>query len=302
MMVNLIRAEWLKLARRPLAWVLLGIFLVQTALFISGLFFALALNDGIWSIQADLNAFLGAEQMALIRNRVSFPGIFGVVLEQVNGLGGIFGVILAAGAMGSEFNWGTLRVQLTCSPNRGRYLIAKIITLLLVILTGIVFSIIVGVLLGLLYTAVLGSSGTVTLRDMLLLPFGMLRALYIMLPYLLFTVAISILGRSVMAGVAGGIMLIVVDAGMGMPSFLAGIDNPLIVFFYNLLLQQNVNALALANRGMYGLGIDPSVSANFNPEHLPPVWQATLVLGIYSLVFFGYAYFLLTRRDVAGAT
>lgn len=298
-MRHLIQAEWLKLSRRPLAWIVLIIFLVQMGLFISGLFLVIALNDGVFSISADFETFMGTELMDQFRIQLQFPGILGTVLGQVNGIGGFCAIIFAAAAMGSEYTWGTLRVHLARLPDRRRYLVAKIIAVLLIVLAGIGISLVVGIALALLYGAVLGTMGSISLHDVLILPVGVLRSLYIMLPYLLFALAMSILGRSAMAGVAGGILLFVVDASTGMPSLLAAIDDPMIEFWFNLLIQQNVNTLVVLNRTTYG--IDPSVGMSIDPSRLPGPWQATLVLAVYSLVFFGYAYVLLTRRDVSGA-
>ncbi len=301
-MVNAIQAEWLKLSQRPMAWVLLIIFLVQMALVLSLFFLAIGLQDGIF-FGADNQvalSLLPEEKIDEFRRRISFPGILGEVLGQINGIGGICAVILAGAALGSEYHWGTLRVQLARHPNRGRYLIAKVITLLLILLAGILLSLIVGILLGILYGTVLGNLGSVSMRDIMLLPLGVARSLYVMLPYLMFTIAMCTIGRSAMAGIAGGMIFLVLDVSTGMPSFLKIVDNPTIAMLYNLLIQQNVNALVLLNWTAYGL--DPSVSMNMDPAQLPSPLQATLVVGVYSLLFLAYAYVWLTRRDVTGAT
>lgn len=301
-MLNLIQAEWLKLSRRPMAWVLLIIFLVQMTLIISLFFLAIGLQDGIFFGANDQvgTSLLPEEKIDEFRRRISFPGILGEVLGQINGIGGICAVILAGAALGSEYNWGTLRVHLARHPNRGRYLIAKIITLLLILLAGIVIALIVGIALGMLYGTILGNLGSVSMRDMVLLPLGVVRSLYVMLPYLMFTIAMCTVGRSAMAGIAGGMIFLVLDVSTGMPAFLKIVDNPTIALLYNLLIQQNVNALVLLNWTAYGL--DPSVSMNMDPAQLPSPLQATLVVGVYSLLFLGYAYVWLTRRDVTGAT
>ncbi len=298
-MRNLIAAEWLKLSRRPMAWILLAIFLLQLALFLSVIFLVLALADGLLT-HGEPIALLAPEQIDQFRRQISFPGIFGEVLGQVNAIGGICAVILAAGAMGSEYTWGTLRVQLARQPNRGRYLAAKIITLLLVVVVAICIALLVGSALALLYGAVLGNLGSLSARDLLLLPLGIARSLYVMLPYLMFAVAMSIIGRSSMAGIAGGLIFLVLDASTGTPTLLANINNPLIEFFYHMLIQPNINRLVVINRSAYGL--DPSLMMNLDPSRLPSTLQATLVVGIYSLLFAGYAYYMLTRRDVTGAS
>ncbi|HEX9371063.1 MAG TPA: hypothetical protein VF897_08655, partial [Roseiflexaceae bacterium] len=48
-MLNLIRAEWFKLVRRPMAWVLLAVFLALLALLRLAEFLTLALHDGLLS-------------------------------------------------------------------------------------------------------------------------------------------------------------------------------------------------------------------------------------------------------------
>ncbi|NJN66188.1 MAG: ABC transporter permease subunit [Chloroflexaceae bacterium] len=297
---NLIGAEWLKLSHRPMAWVLLVIFLFFLVLSLSVPFLVLALHDGVFTGGETRVEFpvITAAQIEQFRRQISFPGLFGEILGQVNGVGGVLAVILAAGAMGGEYDWGTLRVQLARSPDRGSYLLAKVLTLLLILLAGIAIALVVGSLFGLFCGLVLGNVGRIGVADVVLLPIGMMRALFIMLPYLLFAIATGVLGRSTMAGIAGGILLIVVDAGAGAPALLATVDNPMVSLLYNLLIQQNVNALVVVNRGTYGL--DPMVMTNLDPAHLPHPLQATVVLAGYSLLFLGYAWVLLTRRDVPG--
>lgn len=297
---QLVQAEWLKLSRRPMTWILLIVFLVQMALFISVLFLSIALHDGIFT-DGNSIALMPSQQIDQFRLQLSFPGIFGEVLGQINGLGGIFAVILAGAAVGSEYDWGTLRVQLARRPQRGRYLLAKVITLLFLILAGILIALVVGCVLALLYGSVLEHRGSVSMRDLLLLLPGIARALYVLLPYMLFAIVIATLARSAMAGIAAGIIFIVADASTGTPAILASIENPTLAFLYNLLVQQNVNTLVLLNRQSYGL--DPSVFESIvEATKMPSPLQAVLVIGIYSLLFAGYAYVLLTRRDVGGAS
>jgi hypothetical protein len=142
--------------------------------------------------------------------------------------------------------------------------------------------------------------GSISLRDLLILPLGILRALYIIVPYVLATLAICVVGRSVFAGVAGGLIFLFLDAGSSALSFLAELDNPLITFLVNLPLQQNINALIMLNRSAYGL--DPSVITGLQLDALPSPLYATVVIAAYSALFFWFAYRNLTRRDIGGAT
>src|SRR5215207_7221843 len=108
-MFNLIRAEWFKLARRPMAWVLLAVLLVLLVLLRRVAFMAVALHDGIFSGGEIRLSVLAEAQVQQFRQQISFPGIFGAALGHINSVGGICAIVLAAGALGSEYSWGTLR-------------------------------------------------------------------------------------------------------------------------------------------------------------------------------------------------
>src|SRR6478672_2624005 len=142
-MVNLIRAECFKLTRRPLAWVLLAVFLASLVLLLLAEFLVVGLDAGIFSGGARAQ-LLSEEQVRQFRLHLGLPGIFGAVLGHVNGVGGICAIALAAGMIGSEYSWGTLRTQLARRPNRGRYLLAKIVGLLLALLAGILLALLLG--------------------------------------------------------------------------------------------------------------------------------------------------------------
>jgi ABC-2 type transport system permease protein len=296
-MLNLIRAEWFKITRRPLAWVLLAVFLVLLLLLLGTEFVVVGLNDGLFSGGARAQ-LLREEQVRQFRLHLGFPGIFGAVLGHANGVGGICAIALAAGLFGSEYGWGTLRTQLARQPNRGRYLIAKLAGLLLALLAGVLLALLLGALLALLFGALLPDTGG-TATSIFALPLGVLRSLYVLLPYVLCTVACSILGRSVVAGAVGGFLFLLADAGLGALSFLAGLGGA-IGFLLNLIVQTNINTLIVLNSQSFGL--DPAVvTRTMDLTTLPSPLQATLVIGVYSALFFLSAYRLLLRRDIGGA-
>jgi len=296
-MLNLIRAEWFKLTRRPLAWVLLAVFLALLVLLLATEFVVVALNDGLLSEGARAQLLRG-EQVAQFRLHLGFPGIFGAVLGHVNGVGGICAIALAAGAMGSEYGWGTLRTQLARQPNRGRYLIAKIIGLLLVLLAGILIALAIGALLALLF-GVLAPATPAEPVSLLALPLGVLRSLYVLLPYVVGTIAFCILGRSLVAGAVGGFLFLAVDSGLGALSFLSGLGG-LAGLLLSLIVQPNINTLIVLNSRSFGL--EPAVlTRTMDLTTLPTSLHATLVIGAYSALFFATAYRSLRRRDIGGA-
>jgi ABC-2 type transport system permease protein len=220
------------------------------------------------------------------------------VLSHINGVGGICAIILAAGALGSEYSWGTLRTMLARQPNRGRFLAAKVITLQLVLLAGILICLVFGAGLALVFGSLLGNLGALQAFDLALVPLGALRALYVMLPYVMFTIAGCVIGRSVLAGMAAGFIFLVLDVGLGALSFLANLGGVPAVLV-NLVLQPNINTLIALNNRSFGL--DPTVlTPSLDLTTLPSPLQATLVIGAYSVLFGFYAYQAMTRHDITG--
>ncbi|NJP05637.1 MAG: ABC transporter permease [Chloroflexaceae bacterium] len=297
-MFNLLQAEWIKLSRRPMAHILLAIFLVLLLLSLILYYVVIGFHEGTLTGGLGTITFLDEAQIQQYRQQLQFPGIYGAVFNQINASGGILAIVLAAGAMGSEYGWGTLRVQLARQPRRGRFLIAKVLVLLLVVLIAMAIALVLGTIAAIIFGFFIGEIGSLTLGQLLLLPVSMLQALLVMLPYVMVTMAMSIMGRSVLAGMAGGVIFLLLDVSLGALSFLAEMGGPFI-FLYNLLIQQNINALVVANSSYYGL--DTAAISPFNLELLPHPLQAAVVVLVYSGLFFGYAYFWFVRHDIFGA-
>jgi hypothetical protein len=158
-MINLIRAEWLKLSRRPLSWILLILFLV---LLVAQILTQFALTLGM-----PVRSGIVSAQFEEWRRGVLFPGIFATALSHVNGLGGIFAVIFAAGAIGSEYSWGTLRTQLARDPARDRYLLAKLTTIMLMLATATLLATLLAALLSAVLSPILGSAIRITPDDLM---------------------------------------------------------------------------------------------------------------------------------------
>jgi ABC-type transport system involved in multi-copper enzyme maturation permease subunit len=292
-MLNLIRAELLKLSRRPLTWVLFGVFLFM-------LLFQLLTQF----LVANLGALIGIDQQSPLaaqidemRRRTIFPGLIGAVLGQVNGIGGIFAVIFAAGAMGSEYSWGTLRTQLMRTPSRTRYLFAKIVAVMGMLAAATLITLIVGVLVGGVLALLIGRPGTLSAAELLAVIPASLRALYVLLPYVLLTISLAILGRSLIVGLAGGLFYLVFEAGFGALATLQ-ILGGLFQAIYNLMPQQNITTLVIENSHAFGLR--PETIAPITLEQLPSPLQAVLVIAVYCAGFVGTAVSILRRRDITG--
>ncbi len=299
MLGHLFAAEWLKLRKRPLTRVLLATFLALLVLYLGLWALVIALQEGALSGGRLRIEVLNAAQTAQIQRQLSFPGIFGAVLGQVNSVGGILAVILAAGALGSDFGWGTLRVQLIRAPARGLYLLAKLLALLLALLCGILAGLALGSLIAVVASAALGLPSSLDGGALLALGPGILRSLFVILPYVLATFVCAAFGRSALAGAGGGLIFLALDVGAGSLGSLGTVSDA-VLFVVNLMLQPNINRLVVQNATLFGL--DPTVLASgLDLTRLPSLTQATVVVAAYCALFGYSAWRLLARRDVTGA-
>lgn len=297
MLRNLFAAEWLKLRAWPVAWALLATFLGLMTLSLGLWALVVALHEGV--IGGVSIAALSEGQLAQIKLQLSFPGIFGAVLGQVNGTGGLLAIFLAAGSLGGDFSWGTLRTLLARAPGRGAYLLAKLLALLAGLLVAVLIALAVGSLIALAASAWLGLPSQLTARDLLALPIGVGRALFVILPYLLATMACAAWGRSVLAGAGGGLIFLALDVGAGSLGSLGQVSD-LALLLVNLLLQPNINTLVVQNAQLFGL--DQSLLASaLDLALLPSPLQATIVVATYCLLFGYGAWRWLAKRDISGA-
>lgn len=288
-MINLIRAEWLKLSRRPLSWILLILFLV---LLVAQILTQFALTVGM-----PVRSGIVSAQFEEWRRGVLFPGIFATALSHVNSLGGIFAVIFTAGAIGSEYSWGTLRTQLARDPARDRYLLAKLMTIMLMLATATLLATLLASLLSAILSPLLGAAIEITPGDLMNLLPATLRALYVLLPYVLLTAYATLLTRSVLGGLAIGLSYIIVETGFGALALLRVLGG-VWALVYNLTIGQNINTLTLMNRHAFGLR--PETTAPLDLTQLPSPLQATIVVAVYSVIFLAFALVLFRRRDITG--
>lgn len=278
---NLVRAEWLKLTHRPLTRVLLGVFLAFLAL--QSVAYALIVVAHSAGLTQMTPAF-GPAQLEEYRRRAVFPGMIGAAFGHINGLGGIFAVVLAGAAMGSEYDWGTLRTQLARTPDRGRYLLAKVMTLVLLMVAGALITVAFGLALGAVLGRVVGSATTPDAATLAAIPLAFVRALYVLLPYVLLAVCLATLRRSLLFGVAGGLVYLAFEAGVGALAIFSALGEPWQTL-YGFTIGQNINALTALNSRAFGL--HPEVLANgLNGELLPSTLQATVVVAVYCMLLF----------------
>ena len=199
--------------------------------------------------------------------------------------------------MGSEYDWGTLRTQLCRTPDRTAFLLAKLAAVLLVLLTGTLMALAFGLALGALLGALVGGVGVPDVPTLAAIPLALVRALFVLLPYVLIAICLATARRSLLAGVAGGLVYLVFEAGFGALAIFAALGEPWRTL-YSLTIGQNINALTLVNSHAFGL--QPEVlAAALRPAVAPSPLQATLVVTAYCVVFLASALRFL-ERDVTG--
>lgn len=123
---TLLSVELTKLWRRPMTWVL-GLIFIGFFVFLYGSLIAALVGP-------ELEGF---DKESLKQSLFLPDGVyFGAAL--ISSLGTILLIILAAGNIGSEFSWGTIRPLVLIGGTRDRLLIAKLLALLVVALVATV--------------------------------------------------------------------------------------------------------------------------------------------------------------------
>jgi ABC-type transport system involved in multi-copper enzyme maturation permease subunit len=219
----------------------------------------------------------------------TLPGSIPTALATVQTLGLILMAILTASAIGIDYGAGTLRSVLTQGTGRWPYLTAKLLTLAVLALFGLVVAVasvaVSSTVAGSLAGAAPAAAGTsATWSDALT---ALFKAWVSILPYIGLTAFVTIIARSSAAGMAIGLGYYFFE------QLIVALFSALFSWFQNVadfFLVRNISAWTGAAGGFPGAGT------------LPDATQAALVLAIYTLIFGGITYWLFQRRDVAGAT
>lgn len=291
---RLVKWDVFMVRRRTLAKVLLGILLG---------FYAAVLG-----IVLIINATAGdAATQQGTRDLLTFPNTLLVAGIYVSRIGPLLLCILAGALVGSEYNFGTLRLVLSRGTSRAQLLAAQVVTLALLALGTVggmlLLSALVGVTLGPLLggsLAALPAGGT---EEILLYWLALSLQFF---AYTLIALFFATLGRSIVAGIAfslgylfleGIIVAIFVVTGTALhsdlgiklthvPDWLIGINTT------GLIDQVGSSPLGFSLLGLSG---NSGVS---NPSAALPVGHTLPIILIYCAAFVGVSYWLLRRRDV----
>ncbi len=289
-MIPLIETEFFKLRKRMMTWVV--------ALILVGL--VVLLYSVLWSASSRVEHFGEGRQFTGIdlRQALFLPGAVPYALQIVGTFGAILAIILAAGSIGSEYAWGTVRLMATVSSGRMKLILAKLTVVfaltavgtLLAIAAALTYSLIIA----LYYGDASGSFLTATFFRDQSAAYG--RTLLVLTPYMTLAFAVAVLGRSTLAGVGTGMGVAfaepLIDALMrtagspwkNIPDYFLNTNRQII------LLQNKVPEVLPRLGG--GGGADSAV-------HSPLV--AGLILVGYAVAFIAVALVLYRRRDIGSS-
>ena len=282
---RMIGAEFLKLRKRQMTWVLLSI-LVGIIVLVNLLLLAISKvkTPGTGLGAGNIAALLGLQ--SAVPFAFSMMASFGTVLA----------IILTASSMGGEYNWKTIRPALVSSESRFKFIVAKLVSLGVLILIGMLIAVIAGFIMGLITTGLGGNAYSFSFLTgsyvwMQFLQYW--RTFYVIMPFALLGFMMAIVGRSAMPGIATGIGVVFLEAIITTFMTAAG---GWIAKVPAYLLNANVTAITALNKlpGRFGGG------GGGTDTTIPSLTHAFVILGLYSIIFLVFSFYLFRKRDVTG--
>jgi ABC-2 type transport system permease protein len=220
------------------------------------------------------------------QEQLVLPDAMDSVLSTISGLGVILVIILAAQVVGTEYGWGTIRQTLIKGVSRRNFLIAKFLTLAIVIIAGVLITVLVGFLIGMLTTALVEGG-----IDWSFMTWGYLgglladigRILLVLGIYLALTVLLCVLLRSAGTGMAVGLGVYFADSILaGLTSITSGFLKELFRFGIGYNVQQ----------------FTTSSTTQIMGEVIRPLWQSSGILLAWGVLFVVAAFYFLRRQDL----
>lgn len=265
-MFNILSSELFRMRKRSQSWVLFVIALALVALIYGGFVLAGLLTSG--------------QESQDLREQATFSNFseFGISMA-VGFFGSVMLIIIAAGMMGNEFSWNTLRPLVARARSRASLLTAKLLSLLVYsILFVAVLSLGVAALF-LIGSAVVGEPSGFSMSVLWDGVEYAFQLAYTNLPYLALAFMLATVFRSNAAGIAGALGLSFIEQ----PIFLLlGLASD---FF------QDVEK--------WGVSWNVAQISGFNPtaESSGDV-RAAIILAVYTAIFVAISYIVFLRRDV----
>jgi ABC-type transport system involved in multi-copper enzyme maturation permease subunit len=278
-----LRAEWLKLSKRPAVWVLAAVLIALVAVLTYGVVVLLL-------AATPANANLGPGLTAADLKRSLHPAHF--VQQALGGaagtVGGSIALILGVLGYGSEYGWGTLKTVFTQGPGRAATLAGKVGVLAALLLIYVAMA----------FAACAGCAAAVGAADGALIPWpslpdvlkGLLGAWLIVGMWGGLGMLLSVLFRQSALAIGLGLIYAVVLEGLLLNlaaqfSFVKAVSPAF----------PGANARALVRS--FGSAVQTAAAAATPAQQVGP-GQAVLVLAVYAATFLVITGVLLRVRDV----
>ena len=265
--------EWLKLRKRRMPWVILGLILALTILAFWG---QATRGDG------RANLFLPRGWLAAL----SFCAFFAP----------FFWPVLGGSWAGNEYGWGTIRAVLTRRPNRIAHVLAALAVLLGALAIALAAILIVATVAALVVSTATGNdaftSGVWSGAFLTTMVKGFVTAWYVSSFYLLLAYAASVIFRSAAVGIGLGIGVTLAQFVLrGLLANLGGVWNTIAdhfpVVYANDMITQVVKDQLVAGTNL--ASVDSSV---------PSAGQSLVALAIYGAVVLVLMLGTVRTRDV----
>ncbi|MPZ24478.1 MAG: ABC transporter permease subunit [Dehalococcoidia bacterium] len=219
----------------------------------------------------------------------TLPGSIVNTLSTVQTFGLMLLAILTASVVGIEYGLGTLRTALVRGTGRISYVAGKFLMLSVVaagaLMIGAGVAALSSVVAGSLVASPSGYAGSSTSWADASIAFG--KTWSSLLPYMALTGFVTVFARSSAIGMAVGLSYLFAE------QIIVGLLSGLFNWFQDVadfLLVRNI--MAWAGGSSFGM---PAMGG-------PPLLQTFLILAIYTLLLMGSAFWLIRKRDVAGAS
>lgn len=290
-MSRLIAVEFFKLRKRMMTWIVTGVLIALIIL----------LYSILWNVSGRAGGFRDAGVFVTyqsLRRSLFLQAGVPVALQVCAAFGTLLAIILAAGAAGGEYAWGTIRLMATASSGRLRLISARLIVVGGLVAAGVLLAVAVALAYSAIITAVNGGASwqfltAGWLKDQFL---SYLRTIFVIAPYVALAFAAATIGRSTLAGVGAGLGVAFLEPLISGLMRLGGepwhsLPNYLISANRNIVLLQNHLPPGVPTFG----GSDARDARNGTVNS---VEEASIILAVWIIVFIALTFAVYRRRDI----
>jgi ABC-2 type transport system permease protein len=289
-MNRLVHVEYFKLRKRMMTWVLALLMVAIVVL----------LYSILWSTSSrvahfgETNQFTGLD----LRQALYLPTAVPYALQIVSTFGATLAMIIAAGDIGSEYAWGTVRLMATASSGRLRLISAKLLVVFGFTAAGVLLAMAAALACSTVVTLYYGHASASFLTGAYVRDesASYARTLLVLAPYVTLAFGVALIGRSTLAGVGTGLGVAFVEPIISALMRTAGRPWENIPDY---LLNANTRIIVLQNQLPKALQRLGSNNADVTGAHSPLV--AGIILAGYSLAFIAISFYVFRRRDIGAS-